>query len=141
GFRIVEKPIPTYYGDEICYVNGMRYAWDVVRVSTIARLQAYNLFHRRNFDVRPDSKRNAYYTPKLDFESPHSLALADVKAGETVMDVGCAGGYLANRVKAKGCRAIGVDKYPPVDSGSVDEFILHDLDQVPFPRSLEDVDV
>ena len=24
--RILEIPIPTYYGDEICYVNGMRYA-------------------------------------------------------------------------------------------------------------------
>ena len=29
GKRIVEVPIPTYYGDEICYVNGMRYAKDV----------------------------------------------------------------------------------------------------------------
>ena len=29
GKRIAEVPIPTYYGDEICYVNGMRYAKDV----------------------------------------------------------------------------------------------------------------
>ena len=26
---IKEIPIPTYYGDEICYVNGLRYARDV----------------------------------------------------------------------------------------------------------------
>ena len=26
GFRIVEVPIPTYYGDEISHVNGLRYA-------------------------------------------------------------------------------------------------------------------
>lgn len=26
GFRIVERPIPTYYGDEICHVNGIPYA-------------------------------------------------------------------------------------------------------------------
>src|SRR6476619_792165 len=25
---IAELPIPTFYGDEICHVNGMRYAWD-----------------------------------------------------------------------------------------------------------------
>jgi glycosyltransferase involved in cell wall biosynthesis len=31
GKRILEIPIPTYYGDEICYVNGMRYAKDVIR--------------------------------------------------------------------------------------------------------------
>ena len=30
GKRIVEIPIPTYYGDEICYVNGMSYARDVI---------------------------------------------------------------------------------------------------------------
>jgi len=30
GKTIVEVPIPTYYGDEICYVNGVRYAKDVV---------------------------------------------------------------------------------------------------------------
>ena len=30
GARIVELPIPTYYGDEISRVNGMKYARDVV---------------------------------------------------------------------------------------------------------------
>src|SRR5439155_1537878 len=29
GARIVEVPIPTYYGDEICHVNGLLYAKDV----------------------------------------------------------------------------------------------------------------
>ena len=31
GKHIVELPIPTYYGNEISYVNGMRYAKDIVR--------------------------------------------------------------------------------------------------------------
>ena len=26
GKRILEIPIPTFYGDEICYVNGLKYA-------------------------------------------------------------------------------------------------------------------
>lgn len=30
GKRIVEIPIPTFYGDEICYVNGLRYAKDIL---------------------------------------------------------------------------------------------------------------
>ena len=30
GGRIKEIPIPTFYGDEICYVNGMKYAKDSV---------------------------------------------------------------------------------------------------------------
>lgn len=31
NFRIVEVPIPTYYGQEICYVNGIKYAYNVLR--------------------------------------------------------------------------------------------------------------
>src|SRR3569833_180827 len=31
NFRILEVPIPTFYGDEICYVNGMKYAKAIVR--------------------------------------------------------------------------------------------------------------
>jgi glycosyltransferase involved in cell wall biosynthesis len=31
GFKISEVPIPTFYGDEICYVNGLKYAADIVR--------------------------------------------------------------------------------------------------------------
>src|SRR5262249_7816313 len=31
GLRIQELPIPTYYGDEICHVNGMRYAGQVIK--------------------------------------------------------------------------------------------------------------
>lgn len=30
GYRIVERPIPTYYGDEICHVNGIPYAANCV---------------------------------------------------------------------------------------------------------------
>lgn len=29
--RLLEVPIPTFYGDEICYVNGIPYARDVIR--------------------------------------------------------------------------------------------------------------
>ena len=29
GRKIVEVPIPTFYGDEICYVNGLKYARDI----------------------------------------------------------------------------------------------------------------
>lgn len=41
GFRIQEVPIPTYYGDEICHVNGIPYALNCIRESLL-----YALFHR-----------------------------------------------------------------------------------------------
>jgi glycosyltransferase involved in cell wall biosynthesis len=33
GLKIVERPIPTYYGDEICHVNGVPYAMHCVAES------------------------------------------------------------------------------------------------------------
>jgi hypothetical protein len=39
--RIVEVPIPTFYGDEICRVNGIPYAFNCVRETA-----AYALGHR-----------------------------------------------------------------------------------------------
>ncbi len=41
GFRIKEVPIPTYYGDEICHVNGIPYAmhcmWEAVKYAVLHR--------------------------------------------------------------------------------------------------------
>ena len=39
GMRIAEVPIPTYYGDEICYVDGLGYAADVTKDVLAYRLQ------------------------------------------------------------------------------------------------------
>jgi glycosyltransferase involved in cell wall biosynthesis len=39
GMRIAEVPIPTYYGDEICYVDGLAYAADVTKDVVTYRLQ------------------------------------------------------------------------------------------------------
>ncbi len=41
GHRIVEVPIPTYYGDEICHVNGIPYALNCLRETL-----TFALFHR-----------------------------------------------------------------------------------------------
>jgi glycosyltransferase involved in cell wall biosynthesis len=42
GLKIVERPIPTYYGDEICHVNGIPYALNCIAVS------ARYYWHRSN---------------------------------------------------------------------------------------------
>lgn len=41
GKRIVEVPIPTFYGDEICYVNGLKYAKDIV--ADVVRYRAHKI--------------------------------------------------------------------------------------------------
>ncbi len=139
--RILEVPIPTHYGDEICRVNGLRYAWDVVNASTVARLQDYGLVYRRNFDVESVTPDNKHYVAKLDFPSTHSAALAEVPRESTVMDIGCGPGHLCAALHAKHCRVIGVDQFRPADTSRFDEFHVTDLNVAPFPRPLDDVNV
>ena len=141
--RIREIPIPTYYGDEICRVNGMRYALDVVRATLAARLQKYQIVYRRNYDVdwKTADEPNAHYSAKLNYASSHSFALEAVPAKTRVMDIGCGPGAFQEVLREKGCKVIGVDQYASTSAGIFEKMIVTDLDQDPIPESLEKVDV
>jgi SAM-dependent methyltransferase len=129
GLRIKEIPIPTYYGDEICRVNGLRYAWDCLRSVGAARLQRYNLLYRANFDVASVRADNSYYEGKLDFDSSHTRALSAIAARQRVIDLGCGPGILAAQLKARECEVVGVDCCPPGPEHrrEFDAFIVRDL--------------
>jgi glycosyltransferase involved in cell wall biosynthesis len=126
GMRIVEVPIPTYYGDEICRVNGIRYAADVIRTVVVARMQEGGLFYDRKFDAA----RSPRYKSKVDFSSPHRAAVQTVRRGARVLDLGCAEGYVSAALrKQKECTVVGVDRAAPLARDAVDEFIAHDLNE------------
>jgi glycosyltransferase involved in cell wall biosynthesis len=132
GLRIKELPIPTYYGDEICHVNGIKYAWQVIATTLRSRIQDLGICYDRKFDIGL-SKNNVFYESKLSFQSPHTLALERIPAGVTVADIGCASGYLSDALKRKGCRVTAVDQFPIKDELEFDRFVLADLDNVKFP--------
>jgi 2-polyprenyl-3-methyl-5-hydroxy-6-metoxy-1,4-benzoquinol methylase len=141
GLRILELPIPTYYGDEICYVNGMKYAWDVVLTTLRSRAQDFSLFYDRKFDCAQTPQKNAHYTIKLDYMSPHRQAIDTVGANQRVLDMGCASGYMGAELKARGCHVTGIDLYPANGKPSwLDRFIQHDLNSGELPVSLKDYD-
>jgi glycosyltransferase involved in cell wall biosynthesis len=130
GLEIVEVPIPTYYGDEICRVNGLKYAWNVAVAVTKARLQELGLFYDPRFDCAKTGRGNEQYQLKLDYESPHSLALEAVTANSRVLDLGCAGGYMGSTLKKlKSCHVVGVDSCALDPSAEFDGFRQHDLNQ------------
>jgi 2-polyprenyl-3-methyl-5-hydroxy-6-metoxy-1,4-benzoquinol methylase len=128
GLRIVERPIPTYYGDEISRVNGLRYAWNVTRAVIKARVQRLGIFYDRRFDCAPDAGQERY-PPKLDFASPQAFALDMIEPGSRVLDLGCAGGHLGHRLRqVKRCRVDGIDLAPLSEGAMLDSFRQHDLD-------------
>jgi 2-polyprenyl-3-methyl-5-hydroxy-6-metoxy-1,4-benzoquinol methylase len=124
--RILEVPIPTYYGDEICYVNGMAYARDVVKAVLTYRTAKAGFGLSEWVPSAPD------YSIKEEAGSSHSIILdliRDLPAGK-VLDVGCSSGEFSVKVRALGHHVTGVDimEHPEV-AGRVDEFHLADLDE------------
>jgi glycosyltransferase involved in cell wall biosynthesis len=47
---IAEVPIPTFYGNEICYVNGIKYAINIVITTILSRLQLFGITYNLKFD-------------------------------------------------------------------------------------------
>lgn len=129
GLRIKELPIPTYYGDEICRVNGMKYAGDVLKASFQARLQAINLFYDRRFDCAPaaDGRR---YPSKLEFDSSHSRVIDLVPRGSRVLDLGSGIGAVGAALREqKQCTVIGCDFERGALTQNYDRFFLADLNK------------
>jgi glycosyltransferase involved in cell wall biosynthesis len=141
GLRIRELPIPTYYGDEICHVNGLKYARDVTRAVVRAAAQRLGLLYDRRFDCEPARRSAERYELKLGYRSPHTLALERVRPGARVLDLGCAGGWLAEALqREKGCRVTAVDRVPLGRPLEVERVIVHDLDQGPPAIDLGEYD-
>ena len=105
GGRIVEIPIPTYYGDEICYVNGIKYARDVVLDVLEYRFSVAG-FGTSEWVSTPDE-----YAFKENDGSSHAVILEMVERIPTskILDLGCSGGLLAEKLRARGHYVVGVD--------------------------------
>ena len=132
GGKIVEIPIPTYYGDEICYVNGMAYARDVVRDVIEYRL-AVRGFGTCDWVPKPDE-----YAFKEGDGSSHAVMLGMLAQMPPlrILDLGCSGGLLAEKMREAGHYVVGVDAFEaPGVRERVDEFFEADLN-APIPATV-----
>ncbi len=119
--RISELPIPTCYGDEICHVNGMRYAWDVFRSTTKGLLCRVHLFYDRKFDLDPGP---AAHNDKLGFASSQSFAVETSAPNGNILQLGIGHQNVATELRRRGCEVTTID------------FTAHDLTDQTGPFSL-----
>lgn len=104
GFRIKEVPIPTYYGGEICYVNGMKYAWDVTKSVWRYRKTTLSVANYSEF-----SEYFVHYPIKESRYSSHYYFQRLAGTGQCILEIGCGEGYFAERLAARGNQITGVD--------------------------------
>ena len=140
GARIVELPIPTYYGTEISRVNGLAYAWNVV-VATLENVaHRTGVLYQRRFDVAPPGD-TSHYSAKLDYPSSHTYALEAVPSRARVLDLGAGPGPLAERLVEKGCTVTLVDRAPSPGAPPGTTVLVRDLDRDPLDLDLAGIDV
>jgi glycosyltransferase involved in cell wall biosynthesis len=140
GGRIRELPIPTYYGDEISRVNGLAYAWNVVAATLGNCAHRAGILYARRFDVAPPGDKS-HYSPKLNYASSHTFALAAVPAHSRVLDLGAGPGPLAEALIEKGCSLTLVDAAPPRSAPPGARVLVRDLNADPLDIDLNDIDV
>jgi glycosyltransferase involved in cell wall biosynthesis len=136
--RVLELPIPTYYGDEICRVNGMKYAKDVLWATLQNVAHRSGLRYQRRFD--PYLERNTHYDLKLGYDSSHTYALEAVPPGSRVLDIGSGPGGLAEELVKKGCEVTLVDQFAAEVANPHIRVLTQDLDgDIQFDISDQDV--
>ncbi len=136
--HIREIPIPTYYGDEICRVNGIAYAMNVVRAMLLARLHGMQICYQRQYDIAGSDEER--YPLKLGYPSSHTMAIDAVPSEARVLDIGCGNGRMGRELEKKGCVVSGIDGYVSTDQMLAD-FTCHDLNSGTLPAQAGDFDV
>ena len=130
GFRVAEVPIPTYYGSEICYVNGLKYAANLLRV--VSQYKAHKAGYRSYPKFASPADRD--YRLKRSPYSSHALVQRAVPHGSRVLDLGCEAEVVKGFLDRK-CRVTGVNDRP-IGVEGMEAFHVHDLEQpIPIPAT------
>ena len=133
GLRIRELPIPTFYGDEICHVNGLKYAGDVMKTMFGCRIHQLGIFFDRRFDFPRDEKKADGL--KLDYRSSHSLAMELARPGCQALLWGN-NHELAEPMAKKGiCVTLAEGNAVPLETSHFDQiFLLDVIEHFPDPE-------
>ncbi len=135
GQRILEIPMPTFYGDEECHVDGMRYAWNCLKSAVKSRLHQAGFFFQPGFEFPEESVRN--YRMKAADTSLHAYILRQKwSQGERVADLGANDGVLSQKIANQGATVTAVDINLPETVTGVEVFRI-DLN-TDFPAILGD---
>ncbi|HYL35458.1 MAG TPA: bifunctional glycosyltransferase/class I SAM-dependent methyltransferase [Bryobacteraceae bacterium] len=123
GFQIREVPIPTYYGDELCYVDGLKYARQVVRAVWRYKQTCRSVSRCPEFQ-----EYFVHYPIKQSRHSSHYYARRMTGSHHDVLDIGCGEGFFAAQLVQDGNRVTGIDDRMAPASPVFEGYFRADLD-------------
>ena len=139
GKRIKEIPIPTYYGDEISRVKGLRYAYLILLSTLRSRIQKIGIFYDPKFDYEQDK---TYYPLKFGYKSSHQYAMDLIEPNTTVLDIGCGPGLMAREIAKKQVKLVSIDNdIQPLTKQYSYKTIQADIEEYNFESDSTQVDL
>jgi 2-polyprenyl-3-methyl-5-hydroxy-6-metoxy-1,4-benzoquinol methylase len=122
GATIKEVPIPTHYGDEVCHVNGIRYAWDCAKAVTKYRIFRMGLFYDPFLDCESDEDN---YVFKEARNTLHQFVLTRMVTGsDDILDLGAGSGALSAEMAKVARSVVAVDLGVPMRAGGAQALAL-----------------
>ena len=112
--QIVEVPIPTHYGEEVCRVQGVPYALRCLKAVLVSIANRFHLLYDPRFEVTPPEP----YSYKLAPTSLHQHVIQrDWVPGTKVVEYGSGHGELGSALSRRGAEVVGVDRAPAQNLG------------------------
>ena len=126
GGCIREIAIPTYYGSEICRVNGWKYCWGCLKSCFESWCTDAGIFYTRRFDIL--TKNDDRYVSKLHLNgSSHTEAIKHIQPGSKVIDLGGGNGWIGKHlVTTKNCQVTILDEH--INTSHIPNLTLHTHD-------------
>jgi glycosyltransferase involved in cell wall biosynthesis len=126
GRKVVEVPVPTFYGDEICHVNGLQYALNCIKAVGKARIAEVGLLYEPRFDFGLFEETG--YRVKTAPNSLHRRILAQRWDPHWyVADLGASRGLLSSEIAERVAHVTAADRETPASAGKAEAVAL-DLD-------------
>ena len=126
GRTVEEIPVPTFYGDEISRVNGMRYAVNCIKAVSKVRLGQAGLFYEPKFDFG-SFEESGYRVKEADNTLHHEILARDWPSEWRVADLGASRGVFSAQLARRVAHVTSADVEQPTDAGAA-EAIAVDLD-------------
>lgn len=121
--RIVEIPVPTFYGAEISHVNGFAYAFNCVKAVLKYHLTQLGLFYQPNFDFRL-FETSAYYMKSAENSLHQFILRRDWPRDWSVADLGANAGEISAQLAERVKSVTSIDLQVPSKSGDAKPMAL-----------------